>query len=275
MNKLMTGEPNETGPERKWDAAGRLIVNAYLSSPEDGVPVYLRLKKCLSKLIVNSDLSVDAQLPPEQWLARALNVSLGTVQKSLNALRLDGYIERHQGHGTYVSAPRRRMTELWHYRFFDPQTGDFAPVFSKLIGRRTVMNEAAEVILGRDQLGFVEIERRIDVAGEFACFSRMYLGATHFSALMRIEPSVFDNVNLKQIFSSQFDRPTLKVTQRVSLTEPEPSVQSIIGVSPGDQCLVLTLIAQSHDGAYSFQEAFIPKSRFLLDMSLSGEGAVG
>lgn len=101
-------------------------------------------------------------------------------------------------------------------------------------------------IQGPDQLGFVEIE-----------------------------PSVFDNVNLKQIFSSQFDQPTLKVTRRVSLTEPESSVQSIIGVSPGDQCMVLTLIAQSHDGAYSFQESFIPKSRFLLDMSLSGEGSVG
>ncbi len=117
------------------------------------------------------------------------------------------------------------------------QTARFDPDFASV---------PAPAIQDPDQLGFVEIE-----------------------------PSVFDNVNLKQIFSSQFDRPTLKVTQRVSLTEPEPSVQSIIGVSPGDQCMVLTLIALSHDGAYSFQEAFIPKSRFLLEMSLSGEGAVG
>lgn len=256
---------------RKWSAAADAILEAFAARANDTGPVYLRLKASIADLVLSGALPVAAQLPPEQWLARALGVSLGTAQKALNALDADGFVERRQGHGTYVAAPRRPMTELWHYRFFDMQTQAFAPIYSHLIRRRIVAEPSLEPILGRDPAGYVEIERLIDVAGEVTCHSRLFLGATHFAPLMEVPPSVFENVNLKSIFASDFGRPTLEAVQRIHLAPPSPLAQETLARPEGELSMVLTVIAHSHAGPYSYQEAHIPPSRFRLDMSLAGD----
>jgi len=256
---------------RKWDAAADAILDAFAARADEAGPVYLRLKATIAALVQSGALPAATQLPPEQWLARALGVSLGTAQKALNALHGDGVLERRQGHGTYVAAPRRPMTELWHYRFFDPETGAFAPVFSHLIRRRIVEDASLPAIIGRDPAGYVEIERLIDVAGEATCHSRLLLGATHFAPLMKIAPSVFENVNLKSIFASDFGRPTLEAVQRLHLAPPSPRAQKTLQRPEGELSMVLTVVAHSHAGPYSYQEAHIPPSRFRLDMSLAGD----
>lgn len=257
---------------RPWSVAAQVIVNAHSASSGDGMPVYQRLKKCIADLIVAKALPEGAQLPPEQWLARNLGVSLGTAQKALNALTADGYVERRQGHGTYVATPRSAMTELWHFRFFDSETGTFAPVYSHLVRRRIVGAARAEAVLGADPKGFVEIERAIDVNGEFSCHSRMYLGASHFSELMTIDQSVFENVNLKLIFAGRFGRPTLEAIQHIHLAKPSAAANAVLGLKRGELSIVLTVIAISHSGPYSLQEIHIPQSRFGLDVSISNRG---
>lgn len=271
MTNSEASAPARAAAGRKWDDPARAIVDAFAAGTDDGTPVYLRLKHTVRDLVVDGALAAGAQLPPEQWLARATGVSLGTVQKALNALHADGLIERRQGHGTYVSEPRRPMTELWHFRFFDPRTGGFAPIYSRLLSRRIVAGRAVPRVLPRDPAGFVEIERAIDIAGEATCHSRLYLGASHFAPLMAIEPAVFDNVNLKQIFAGEFGRPTLDAVQRVRATAPPRAVARVLGHSGTAPVLALTVIAHSHGGPYSFQEVHIPHSRFELDVSPMGE----
>lgn len=259
-------------PEPKWTPSGQMIANAYAATQKIGTPVYMRLKNCIADLIDDGSLSTEAQLPPEQWLARELGISLGTIQKSLGALNAEGYIQRRQGHGTYVAAPPQPMTELWHYRFFDPETDTFAPIYSHLIDRKIITDQGIVRILGDDPEGFIEIQRSIIVAGEFKCHSRLFLGASHFAPLLQADPSIFDNVNLKNIFSTQFARPTVRVSQRVHLVAPDPEANKVLRLAKGTLALKLCILASSHQGPYSYQEATIPQSRFLLDMSFLGEG---
>lgn len=271
MTTTQAAQPARPRTVRKWDEAGDKIVSAYGRARDDGTPVYLRLKRTVADLIHVGALEVEAQLPPEQWLARALGVSLGTAQKALSALGSDGLIERRQGHGTYVAAPRRSMTELWHYRFFDPKTAAFAPIYSRLISRRIVAGKSLAPLLGTDPAGFVEIQREIDVAGEVRCHSRIFLGASHFAPLMEVEATVFDSVNLKSIFATRFGRPTVEATQHLHLAPPTAMAQKTIKRPKDELAMVLTVLASSHDGPFSYQEAYIPRSRFRLDMSLGGD----
>ncbi len=267
MSWPKAGNGDPALPDRRWRHAADAIVGAFGVAERAGMPVYLRLRKCIADLIATNTLRSDEQLPPELWLARALGISLGTVQKALHMLNAERYIQRRQGHGTYVSAPPRPMTELWHYRFVDPATQQFVPVYSRLISRKLVESATAARILGDDPAGFVEIRRYISVAGELDCHSRIYLGASEFAPLMEIDAAVFDNVNLKTIFAAQFGRPTLDVIQRLRLGTPDVEANQALGLARDALTMILTVTAFSHHGPYSYQEASIPRSRFLLDMS--------
>lgn len=50
------------------------------------------------------------QIPTELELCEEFNVSRTTVRTALNQLTLEGYLERHQGKGTYVADQKVSQT---------------------------------------------------------------------------------------------------------------------------------------------------------------------
>jgi GntR family transcriptional regulator len=115
-------------PSRLADIAS--IAAAFVQTFVPGVPRYLQLQNAITQLIRSGELRSGAQLPPDQQLTGALDVSLGTVQKAFSGLASDGWISREHGRGTFIAQPRQPVTELWHYRFRDPQNDKMLPVYS-------------------------------------------------------------------------------------------------------------------------------------------------
>lgn len=253
----------------RWEEAALLIADHFAAIGERGLPRYLQLHASIEELIRSGDLASGMQMPPEQPLAAALGVSLGTVQKGLQSLTIKGLIVREHGKGTFVAPPRRSMTELWHFRFVNPETGTLLPVYSKLLKRQLVRSDE-EVLqkLGADAEGYVCLTRLIDIDGRFCCHSEIFLPASRFGDLMSVSRSDLESSNLKQIFTNRFGIPTQKIDQTVRLCVLPAAVAKLLRVEPGWTGLLMEATGQSDKGAaISYQRIFIPPTDYALDVS--------
>jgi GntR family transcriptional regulator len=254
-------------PSRLADIAS--IAAAFVETFSPGVPRYLQLQNAIIRLIQSAELRPGAQLPPDQQLTGALDVSLGTVQKAFSGLASDGWISREHGRGTFIAQPRQPVTELWHYRFRDPQSNAMLPVYSRLLKRRKVKgDERLRGALGDDPLGYIDIERLIDIGGKFACYSEIYLPATRFSRILGLPVTAFDSVNLKKLFAEEFGAPTISVEQFIRAGNLTPEIAHLIQ-APKRACgMLLEVTAFSYGRApISFQRIHIPASDYPLDIS--------
>jgi DNA-binding GntR family transcriptional regulator len=246
-----------------------IIGAAFMQAFAPGLPRYLQLQNAIIGLIRSGELRGGAQLPPDQQLTGALDVSLGTVQKAFAGLATDGWISREQGRGTFIAKPRQPVTELWHYRFRDPDSGSMLLVYSRLLKRRHVAaDERVRRALGEDPKGFIEIERLVDIGGKFTCYSELYLPASRFSRILEIPITGIESVNLKKLFADEFGAPTISVEQSIRACQFEPDVAKLIG-KPEHTCgMVLEATAFTYGrAAISFQRIHIPQSDSQLDVS--------
>jgi len=167
-------------------------------STRTGLPKHIQLGNAIIDLINSGTLTTGDQIPPEQQLSQVLGMSLGTVQKTLNRLAIEGWVLREHGRGTFVADPNRPTQDvtfyryLDHFRFLDPHSGEPLPVHSTLISRDLAPSrDSVHKSLGADPKGFVRIVRRIDAGEAFSCRSSMYLAATRFQRLLTLPPHAF------------------------------------------------------------------------------------
>ncbi len=74
--------------------------------PSGAIPHYQQLKAHLSDQISSGRLKPGDRLPSEPELARRFSVSRMTATRAFNELEAEGVIVRHQGVGSFVSAPK-------------------------------------------------------------------------------------------------------------------------------------------------------------------------
>lgn len=254
-------------PSRLADLA--TIAAAFLQSFAPGLPRYLQLQNAIIRLIQSGELRAGAQLPPDQQLTGALEVSLGTVQKAFGGLAAEGWISREHGRGTFIAEPRQPVTELWHYRFRDPQSEEMLPVYSRLLKRRRVeADDHLRRSLGEHPEGFVEIERLVDIGGKFVCYSQLYLPAGRFADILKVPTATIESVNLKKLLADQFSAPTISVEQSVRACMLDADVARLVGMPRRGCGMVLEVTAFTYGRApLSFQRIHIPASDYPLDMS--------
>ena len=71
-------------------------------SEATSLPVYIQISEMLMREIIAGRLSDGERLLPERDLAKSLNISVGTLRKSLKELEQKGALFRRHGSGNYV-----------------------------------------------------------------------------------------------------------------------------------------------------------------------------
>lgn len=66
------------------------------------VPLYQQIKNWLLSKIEAGELSPGDMVPSEADLSKILNVSLAPVRQAFYELRLEGYVVREKGRGTFI-----------------------------------------------------------------------------------------------------------------------------------------------------------------------------
>jgi GntR family transcriptional regulator len=70
------------------------------------IPLYIQLKDLIVEKIENAEWKPGETIPTEMELQKQYNLSRTTVRQGLAELVTSGYLERIQGKGTFVSAPK-------------------------------------------------------------------------------------------------------------------------------------------------------------------------
>ncbi len=89
----------------------------------NALPVYVQIAELLIRDIAAGRLISGERLPPERELAADLNVSVGTLRKSLAELEKKGMLERIQGSGNYVRETGTQNSVYGMFRLELPEGG--------------------------------------------------------------------------------------------------------------------------------------------------------
>lgn len=70
---------------------------------ENGVPIYIQLKKQIKDMVEKGILTKGDRLPPERELAEKLKISRNRVSTAYKELEAENIVNSHQGKGTFVA----------------------------------------------------------------------------------------------------------------------------------------------------------------------------
>ncbi len=120
-------------------------------SDTHALPKYVQISELLIRDIQSGRLVDGERLPPERDMATRLNISVGTLRKSLEELTSLGLLERVQGSGNYVRAkPDARSV----YAFFRVELRDGGGLpTAELMSVDTLVKPAGLPRFGRSAVG--------------------------------------------------------------------------------------------------------------------------
>ena len=170
--------------------------------------------------IESGSLREGDRLPSEEQLAAGFRVSVGTVQKALARLAHSGIVSREHGRGTFVSASLVQPADLNYLRFRDREGRDL-PCYVTLKSVRRLKREGPwSDFLGREEGGFIRIERMISAGGKVELYSEFWLRGTEFARLRDVDRHALEK-NLRLLLGQKLLLPTLRVDQFIRF-EPLP-----------------------------------------------------
>lgn len=232
--------------------------------------------ECLYQAILSAIrervLSPGDRLPPEQDLSKHLPLSQATVRRCFTLLAQRGVISREHGRGTFISAEEEGVSDLWHFRFRDPEHPGFMAIYNRILSRsvKTDPLVANEFPGGADE--FIYIERAVNIGSRFNCYSELFLPVDKFARIMDESIAELERVNLKDILTKEFRSPTLSVDQNMSVAPVPERASETIGVAAGSLALSLCVTGYTfEDQPISFQRIWIPETPHKLNIPASNE----
>ncbi len=191
-----------------------ILAGLFADSLRSGQSKHIRVRHAILDAIVEGHLKHGDQVPPEQDLCSVLSVSLGTVQRALRELSIDGTLVRVHGSGTFIAEPGLPNDEIWQFRFRRLGADSLLPVSSVVLEETTVHGPGRwQDALGEDPLGYLKVVRIVSVSDMLDCYNELYFRISRFGKLSEIALPQLRNVNIKTILAREFNAPTLSITQ--------------------------------------------------------------
>ena len=235
-------------------------------------PKYVQLYQVILTAIRDGVLAPGDRLPPEQVMSDNLPVSLVTVRKCFELLAQRGVISREHGRGTFISSAEQSVSDLWHFRFVDPDRDGFMPIYTRILSRTIKRQPHIARGLLCPGAALVCIERAINIGSRFNCYSELFLPEGRFSGVMNEPINELERFNLKDVLTQNYRMPTLRVEQTVRIETVPERAYNQMDVEPGAVVLSLHATGYSFDDLpITFQRIWIPKTEYSLDLpSLAG-----
>ena len=108
-------------------------------------PLYHQLMQRILDDIEKGTYPIGSRIPPEHELEEAYHVSRVTVRRALSELTAEGLLERKQGKGTFVSAPRISQDLKSIHSFHDSCRQNGVHPATKVIHIQEIPADAADV----------------------------------------------------------------------------------------------------------------------------------
>ena len=80
--------------------------------PASGVPLYRQIIDQIKYALASGEIATGDRLPTVRQLAVELSINPNTVAKAYNELELTGYVDTHQGSGTFIADKEVEISEV-------------------------------------------------------------------------------------------------------------------------------------------------------------------
>ena len=252
------------GPHRdKVDARLKRMAEQFgsLSSGDRSVPKYLALHNAFLDAIESGVWKPGDRLPSEAVIADILPMSLGTVQRALQALVENGVVTRRHGQGSFVAGLPVNANQIRNFRFLDDDGQHLLPVYGRVLSVKSTETTGPWSEFLIQERRFVCISRLISVNLEFQTFSQVYLPQRKFGELLK-EPPASISMPLTHMLSERFNAPTLHVTHTVSCDQLADEVCLALGQDRASTGLQWEIFSYTYRRMPSFyQRVYLPLTR--------------
>lgn len=224
-------------------------------------PAYLTVQRWLRDGITQGRWRVGDRLPSEAELVAQFGLSRMTVNRALTELQTQGLVRRVQGSGSFV-APLERLAATLQVRDVH-----------ELIAERGHVHQAQVLAL----------DRQIPPAAVAAALGLHKGGKAFFSQLLHLDNGVPLQVETRwvhparapQYLAQDFGRvtPTAYLLAVAPLVGAEVQIEAglalpheaqLLGLAPGQPCLVVERLTHSPEGAVSWVRLVHPGERYVL-----------
>lgn len=247
------------------------------------VPKYLRLSNAMLDAIESGEYMPGSKMPGERDLMEKLPVSLGTIQKAMNALVEQGVVLRQAGKGTFVSgapmqvgrADKEKVArrDLLHFRFRSDDGQSLLPIYlhvfsiSKVNAKSEGLEPPWKEYMNSGD-SYIRIERILNVADRFTGLTRFYLPFERYGSLLQRSCEELSGLTLREFLNKTFNMPTLRFEHLVQCQQFDSDVCSRLELAKGSFGTFWQVLGRSYrDAPASYQQIFLPPGHLPLELS--------
>lgn len=215
--------------------------------------------EAILRCVENGYWQPNDKMPAELSLAKALPVSLGTIQAAYRMLTAEGVVARRRKDGTRLTSQVDVNSLNWHLRFSDIETGASLPCRSTVFSiTKTHDSEGWSKFLPEVQ-EFTCIARRWSIGERFQVLSRLYISAEFYEPLAELGMNALNDINLRAVFSDTLRIPTLRATHSISFRPPTEEEVAVLAVMTDRPLMVLEACGYTYrDQPFSYQVFSMP-----------------
>ena len=220
-------------------------------------PLYVRLQERIQHLIEDGDWKPNERIPTERELVNITGISINTIKKALQSLEQDGYLQRRQGAGTFVTSPE---TFFGMHRFYG-MLSDFGESMAR--HRKEVLSldnmAVPEPIRRYLELESGErvfrLERLLYVSGIKTIHTFSWLPEKMFLGLNKLDKEEFVTIPLYELLAVRFNMPCRLSQELLSVRTAEPDIAAKLEIPTGIPLLCTNIIAFSYrNKPFEFRE---------------------
>ena len=233
--------------------------------------VYLDLKSALD----SGEHSVGDRLPPERDLAQLYGCSLITVRRALDELAREGRLERRQGRGTFVLAPRLDVGGLDALSFTEEMQRRGLGAETRLIAARPeAADEAVAKALDLEPGSpTLYVERLRLGGGEPLLLEMVHLPAERFPGLLA---SDLEHGSLYDVLTERYGTSVARSLEGLEPVLLPAREAKLLGVKPRSLGLLVEGTAFTHDNTpVEFGRTYVrgDRTRYYVDRVVVRSGA--
>ncbi|MEM6678068.1 MAG: GntR family transcriptional regulator [Pseudomonadota bacterium] len=178
-------------------------------------PKYRRIVVAFSECIRAGLFRPGQRVPSETALARRLMLSVGTVRKALEDLAASGVVVRYRKNGTFIADRGAQVSEVFVYRFRDPETGAIQLPFVRTYSVAIDTEDGPwRAFMGATSL--VRLDRLVWFEGEPPAQSSAYFHPEHGRVFLETEVDQLDGASVHRMLIDRFNLPSLRMRHAVS-----------------------------------------------------------
>ena len=211
----------------------------------NGLPAYQRIQNVLRKSIESGELHPGDVVASERDLARIHQVSLMTARHALTSLEREGIVERRQGVGTFVAAPKIHFNKLMSYT--EQMASRSLTAGSKILFSKIIYDEqeiAARLALPTNT-GIIKLERLRHSSEEPFALETCYFSSEEFPNLLSLP---LNRESLFKVLEREYQVELGYADEEIDATAADTRTAELLSVSRGEPLMRIRQLIYSTKG---------------------------